>query len=520
MNKAVLLARVSSREQEEGYSLSAQEKLIIDYAQKESLTIIKRFVFVESAKDSNKRKIFKEMMAFLNKRGDVNFLLCEKVDRLTRNLQDAVEANNWIDKNPDNKIVFVKQSLVIHKDSKSNEKFQWDIHTVMAKNYINNLSDEIKKGMIEKAEQGIFPTTAPLGYLNKRIIEGKKDIRFIEMDLVRAPLIEKAFKYYATGAYSLKKLGDKLYEEGLRTKKGNKVSICVLDVILKNPFYIGKFYYKGKLYKGTQDPLTSEGVFDLVQMILGTPGSGKFRKHNFTYKGLIKCGECGCSVTAEVQKNYIYYHCTHYKPCKQKFYTREELINEQVVAMLGNLKIPSEIVEAIKESLKNSHKSEMIFHNNILADLKRRLGVYQVRLDKLYDDKVDAKISFEFYQKKQIEYAKERNNILAQIKKYNGANLDYYKTGVNILELATRAKEIFLNRTSEQKRELLSFIVSKCFLEDEKLEFEYKKPFDIIIDRVKSKKGWTWRESNSRLYNANVAYCHYTTGPFLFFKYK
>jgi DNA invertase Pin-like site-specific DNA recombinase len=495
-NKAILLARVSSREQEEGYSLSAQEKLILEYSQREKLNIAKRFVFVESAKDSNKRKIFAEMIDFLNKREDVNFLLCEKVDRLTRNFQDTVQVDSWLSKNEDNNVVFVKQNLAINKNSKSYDKFQWDISTVLAKNYINNLSDEIKKGMTEKAAEGIFPGAAPLGYMNKRTIVGKSDIRTIEVDPIKAPLIEKAFKYYATGNYSLKSLTKKLYEEGLVSRKGNKISLSGINEILKNPFYIGEYFWKGKKYKGTHPHLISPGLFDLVQVVLGVPTAGKQKKHYFTYRGLIKCGECGFGVTGDIAKNYIYYHCTHYKPCNQRHYTREESITEQILAMFDSLKIPPEVVEAVKEALKNSHSSEMNFHNRIIDDLKRRLESSQKRLDALYDDKVDGKISFEFYEKKLAEYSQERDNTLNQIAKYNGANLNYFEAGSNILALATKAKDIFLARTSEEKRQLLSFVVSKIILKDGKLEFEYKKPFDLLIDRAKSQKLWTLADSN------------------------
>lgn len=80
----------------------------------------------------------------------------------------------------------------------------------MAKNYIDNLSEETRKGMIEKAEQGIYPSCAPLGYINVEC-NGK---RIIQPDPVIAPEIRKLFEWYATGNYSLLELSRKIFAEG------------------------------------------------------------------------------------------------------------------------------------------------------------------------------------------------------------------------------------------------------------------------------------------------------------------
>ena len=90
-----------------------------------------------------------------------HILLVEKTDRLYRNLKDWVTID---DLNLD--IHFVKENVILSKDSRSSENFMHGIKVLMAKNYIDNLSEETKKGMVEKAEQGIYPSFAPLGYIN------------------------------------------------------------------------------------------------------------------------------------------------------------------------------------------------------------------------------------------------------------------------------------------------------------------------------------------------------------------
>ena len=83
-------------------------------------------------------------------------MLVEKTDRLYRNLKDWVTLDDL-----DLEIHFVKENVILSHDSRSSEKFIHGIKVLMAKNYIDNLSEETKKGMLEKAEQGIYPTVAP-----------------------------------------------------------------------------------------------------------------------------------------------------------------------------------------------------------------------------------------------------------------------------------------------------------------------------------------------------------------------
>ncbi|MDA2934205.1 hypothetical protein MYX82_07660 [Acidobacteria bacterium AH-259-D05] len=81
-----------------------------------------------------------------------------------RNLRDYVDLDP---EELDLRVHFVKEGVVLEKASKSTEKFMHGIKVLMAKNYIDNLSEEVKKGQTEKARQGMWPSAAPIGYLNK-----------------------------------------------------------------------------------------------------------------------------------------------------------------------------------------------------------------------------------------------------------------------------------------------------------------------------------------------------------------
>ncbi len=196
---AVLYARVSSRDQErEGFSIPAQQKAIHEYASSKGFHILEEFIDIETAKKSG-RTHFMRMLAYVRKR-HVNppVVLVEKTDRLYRNFKDYVTIDEL-----DVTLIFVKEGSVLNKDSRSHEKFIHGIKVLMAKNYIDNLSEETRKGMLEKAEQGIWPSVAPLGYRNVVGVDGK---HVIEPVPDAAPIVTRLFESYATCRYSGREL--------------------------------------------------------------------------------------------------------------------------------------------------------------------------------------------------------------------------------------------------------------------------------------------------------------------------
>src|SRR3984957_12404107 len=238
MTSAVLYARVSSKDQErEGYSIPAQLKMLREYAQRNELQIVREFVDIETAKAAG-RKQFGEMLQFLTKNSTCRTLIVEKTDRLYRNFRDCVTLEEL-----DVEIHLPKEGQVISKDSKSQAKLIHGIQVVIARNYIENLRDEVRKGRREKAAQGIYPSRPPLGYRNNKLL------RTIEVDPENAPIAQRMFELYATGSYSLAGL-----RELFKTQYGKVFSKWHLEKLIKNSFYIGTYAWEGKNYQGTHAP--------------------------------------------------------------------------------------------------------------------------------------------------------------------------------------------------------------------------------------------------------------------------
>ncbi len=260
--QAVLYVRVSSKEQEKGgFSIPAQLRLLRQYGQTQGFTILKEFQDVETAKRSG-REGFGEMVNFLLKNSSCKYLLVEKTDRLYRNFKDYVSLEDM-----DVEIHLVKEGSIVSNNSKSAEKFIHGIKVLMAKNYIDNLSEETRKGMTEKAAQGIWPTAAPLGYKN---ITGRNGKRTIKPVPKMSRMIQSLYKDYSKGCFSLNELTKRYWKKGLVVRK-NKRNLSKSSVykILTNRMYTGYFKWRGILYRGKYKPIIPQKLWDKTQKVLG-----------------------------------------------------------------------------------------------------------------------------------------------------------------------------------------------------------------------------------------------------------
>lgn len=210
--KAVILARVSTKDQEEfGHSLPAQLKRLHEYAQKHNFDIVKEFSFSESA-GMKIRKKFEEVLAYLKTYNDVKILLCQNVDRATRNFRDAVDLDE-MRLNHDLEIHFVQEGFVINARSSGNEMFMWEAKVFIGKQYLNRLKDDTVRSQNYKVQNGECVSKAPIGYQNvEDPTTGKKNV---VIDKEKAFLIRRLFDEYATGCYSIKEITLKAKEWGL-----------------------------------------------------------------------------------------------------------------------------------------------------------------------------------------------------------------------------------------------------------------------------------------------------------------
>jgi site-specific DNA recombinase len=483
MKTAVIYARVSSKDQErEGFSIPAQLKLLREYAIANGYSVLQEFVDVETAKSAGRRQ-FGEMLKFLGANPTCRVVIVEKTDRLYRNFKDYVTLEDL-----DIEIHLPKEGQIISKESQSQAKLMHGIHVVMARNYIDNLREEVKKGMREKAEQGTYPSRPPKGYRHNVLKHT------IEVDPEQAPVARRMFELYASGQHCLASL-----RKTLQAEFGQNLAKGYLAKLLQNPFYQGQFIWQGKLYNGTHTPLVSPFLFDQVQQVFRGYNKPKYGKREFAFRGILTCKYDDCLVTAEQKKGkYTYYHCTGFRGKCELPYFREEELGERLGVILKDIHIPDGIVAQMTESLLTDKNRQQFVQKQERERLQQRLGAIRSRLDQAYQDKLDGKITEEFWQRKSTGWQAEEQQIQMALRGLEDASPERLLSGVRILELANQAHFLYVSQPPAGKAKLLRMVLSNCSIDAAKIYPTYRKPFDLIFQRAKVEEWRARGDSNSR----------------------
>ncbi len=476
--KAVIYARVSSKEQEEtGYSLEAQLKLLREYASSKDVKIAKEFRVSESASKWQLRKTLDEMLSFCNKNG-VDLILCEKIDRLTRSLKDAAIVDEWVGGKKERAVHFVKENFILSENTRAHENLVWDMKVAVARFYTNNLSEEVRKGQKEKLAQGWLPTKPPLGY--KTIGEKGKKIHVVDEE--KADYVREIFNLYATGQYSLKQLCKVMYDKGLRTRKGYAVAKSRMAALLSDPFYYGAIRWNDAVYGyGKQEPLISKPLFDSVEKVLRKGCTPKYRKHLYAFTGSIRCGDCGGKITWEKHKGIVYGHCNAYRNCAPRTWYKEQDLLKQVSATFEKLVVKSKrVAEWVVRTLKESNRNEEESRAVRVKDLQSQAERIGIKLAQLYDDRLDGRIPTEQYDIKARQLTEERKELEAEIGRQNNVGDETRELRVKIFELSQAASKIFQEADIDKQRTLIGLVFEELKMVDGKISYTFREPFRVL----------------------------------------
>jgi site-specific DNA recombinase len=342
--------------------------------------------------------------------------------------------------------------------------------------------------MREKAEQGTYPSRPPLGYRNNKLE------RSIEIDPSKAPMARRMFELYSSGQYSLSALRLALSDEfGVNVAKG------YLERLLKNPFYMGQFYWEDKIYRGTHAPLVSPEVFNRTQDVFHGRNKPHYGTHDFPYRGLLTCAYDNCKVTAEIKKGkYVYYRCTQFRGKCELPYIREAQLGDRLGVILRDIHIPDAVLAQLQESLLSDKSREAEIRAEQMRHQEQRLAQIHRRMDQAYQDKLDSKISEEFWARKSSEWQLEEQKVLNALQSLKAAQPERLLDAARILELANKAYFLYVKQAHAEKAKLLKMVLSNCAIDAANIYPSYKKPFDLIFNTMKNGEWCARRDSNSR----------------------
>ncbi len=482
--KCVVLARVSSRAQEEeGYSLDAQEKFLRDYCEKKDLHIAKLFRITETASKAKERKTFTEMMTFINK-NRIKILVVEKADRLTRSFKDMVMIDDWLEADDNRHVHLVKDALVMNKHSRSQDKLNWGVKVLFAKNYTDNLREEVRKGRMEKLAQGWLPGKPPYGWTTIGEKGHKTHVPIPE----KIRLVKKLMEAYCEPNHSLTTVTKYAEMIGIRTASGRPYSRSSLtDNVLTNPFYISINRWENIEYPGKQEKVISKELYDRVQTKMHRKSPPKYNKHNPDFKGMMFCKHCNGMMTWEFQHGKWYSYCKRYGSCsRQKKGANQPKVEEQLFEHFEKILCPSEeIAEWIIASLKSKHQENMYDYSASVDQLRQEHDRKKRQLDILYEDRLSERITLDRYNEMHKKITQEQEDLEDNIKNLAENSRSQLKRGIDVMEKSQQAAKVYAHLPVEKKRKLLGDLFDTMYLDGPTLEVVYNKYTEVISKYVK-----------------------------------
>ncbi|OGF51522.1 hypothetical protein A3I27_01295 [Candidatus Giovannonibacteria bacterium RIFCSPLOWO2_02_FULL_43_11b] len=420
----VIYARKSTEDDDRQIlSIEAQLVELQEFAAKEKLEIVASFQEAKTAKEPGRIK-FAEMLSFLEK-GKAERILSWHPDRLARNSVDGGKIIHMIDKGLIRSLKFP----TFWCEPTPQGLFMLNIAFGQSKYYVDNLRENVKRGLRQKIRNGVWPSWAPVGYLNNAKTRG------IDVDKEKAPKVRKLFEMYSTGSYTFISLANWCKENGLRGNLGKEISVSNVQHILQNPFYFGLMRYRGEIFEGTHEPLVSKKLFDLCQEVMAKRGRvQEVKKHRFSFLGLMKCASCGCSITAQYAKGnggiYTYYRCTKKKGvCQEKHYIQENELAAQIKTLLQKVSLSSHDTKKVLAALDNEQEKAKQEAQDKVDILKNQLAQNETKLQKLLDVYLDNALTQQEYATKKEKFMSEKIRLAEKI-------TDFEQKGLSWLEPA------------------------------------------------------------------------------------
>ncbi|OGG49276.1 hypothetical protein A2704_01090 [Candidatus Kaiserbacteria bacterium RIFCSPHIGHO2_01_FULL_54_36b] len=342
-----LYARKSTEQDEvQALSIDSQIKEMSALAARDGLDVVVTKRESHSAKETGQRPVFNEMVDEL-RAGKYNGILTWAPDRISRNAGDLGKVVDLMDAGVLRGIQTYSQKF----SNNPNEKFLLMILCSQAKLENDNKSINVKRGLRTRAEMGMLPGYAPVGYLNDTRNDHKCEYL---LDPLRASVVKMIFEKVGKEKWSGKRVYLWLKDEmNFKTRNDKALNISTLYEMLKNPFYCGVYEYprkSGNWYVGKHQPLISQELFQAVRSKVIEETKPKRQIREFTFVRMMVCGKCGSGVTAfEKQKLikgdgstrlYTYYGCTGGKDrnCKNP-YIREESVIAQLCEIVDQVEI-------------------------------------------------------------------------------------------------------------------------------------------------------------------------------------
>ena len=413
-----LYARKSTDvEDKQVMSIEAQLVELRALARRDNLEIAEEFIEKRSAKTPG-RPVFEAMLKRIEK-GEAQGIVCWKIDRLSRNPVDSGRISWLLQQSIVQKIVTHDRAYLPHDNV-----LVMSVEFGMANQYIRDLSVNVTRGLRHKARLGIYPSIAPLGYLNDPLT------KTIVVDRKKSKIVLAAFELYAQNGSRLQDIANFFFQYGIKTgatrgwsKGGGKpLKRDQISFLLSNPFYFGHFKYSGEMYEGKHTPIVSKELFDKVQKVLALRSRANHKTANEpqAYCGLLKCSECGCSITAEEKKKhqkngnvhqYIYYRCTKKRGACSSDYVRQEKLDSQLSELLSKFVLPKEWADELHKMAEKDAADAAHTTAASVQEMRAKIAELDGKIARITDLFVEQDIERDEYLSRKRELMSDKRSL-------------------------------------------------------------------------------------------------------------
>ena len=480
--KFYLYARKSTDDEDhQVMSIEAQLFELREYAKRESLEIIEEITENKTAKKPGRKK-FAAMIDEIEELDGVGILAWHP-DRLARNSIDGGRIIYLVDTGKIKALSFP----TFWFEPTPQGKFMLSIAFGQSKYYVDNLSENVKRGLREKLRRNIFPGLAPLGYIN--------ELRehTIEPDKRTFNKVKNALEAFATGKYTLPSLQTKIAADDLTGLHGRPLQISTIQRILANPFYYGMFMYRGELYQGTHKPMISKKLFDRIQQIShdhAKPRKNKDLK-NILFRNFAVCGECGYSITVErhIKKSglkFIYYRCTKKsktQKCSQHSFLRQEELAEQVKNFIQTVSLSDHERDQCLEILTEWENENGNSSDLLIQDLKADLSAVKAKINKLTDAYLESVFETEEFQEKKNALVREKKDIEEKIDSFRRNGDRWFELTKKWILEANQAQNIASGENFAEMQNFLKKVGLNRKIKDCRLAVEFNPPWNFIANQ-------------------------------------
>jgi site-specific DNA recombinase len=464
-------------------SIENQLEVLYQLAKEKGLNVLSTITESRSAKKPG-REGFSRLLSSIDQRDDIKGIICWKLNRLSRNPQDSGMLRQML---YDGKIIEIVTPTKTYLEADSD--FVMAIEDAQSQKFIRDLREDTKRGIINKLEMGHAPILAPAGYKND--MEKRQGERTISPHPLYYPLVRKIFELALTGRFSTQDLYKKAVQMGIKTNRGRPISRNQMYKVLRNPFYTGRFVYQGVTYLGNHTPMISDPEFNAIQESLAKKGHPRKQKHDFDFRGFIKCGGCGYYWTGETHtkksgKIFDYYKCCKKgKGCSQPMVSASD-VKAQVSGFLNGLTIKKAYVDWCIKWLREAEIQDRAARNKQHTALKIDYTNTVKKVDNLTDrwlsvaNEDKSLLSDDEYKRLKQKYLIEKQTIYKRMKNSDKELSEWTDTLIATFNFTVSLQDKWLTGTLEDRRNILTVVGSQITIMDKTLTIKPRSPFRSI----------------------------------------